>query len=196
MRARHLVCAVALAMPVAAPLHAQPVTYQLDEQRSWVHFEVLHFNTSTARGRLGPVRGVVLLDPAAQRGELSLRIPTASLDTGLRVFDSRLKEADLLASAEHPEAFFVASRFRFEGQRLVEVRGEFTLRGVSQPLSLHAMRYGCRQAEPVAGVAATEICGGDFEAEFKRSDFGVNYGIPIVSDNVKLDISVAFEKAS
>ena len=28
----------------------------------------------------------------------------------------------------------------------------------------------------------------------KRSDFGVMYGIPIISDNVALDISVAFEK--
>ncbi len=35
-----------------------------------------------------------------------------------------------------------------------------------------------------------------FEAEtsIKRSDFGVNYGIPLVSDEVELDISVAFEK--
>ena len=30
----------------------------------------------------------------------------------------------------------------------------------------------------------------------KRSDFGVNAAIPLVSDEVKLDISVAFEKAS
>jgi polyisoprenoid-binding protein YceI len=28
----------------------------------------------------------------------------------------------------------------------------------------------------------------------KRSEFGVAYGIPMVSDTVKLDISVAFEK--
>ena len=33
-------------------------------------------------------------------------------------------------------------------------------------------------------------------ATVKRSDFGVNYAIPFVSDEVKLDISVAFEKAS
>ena len=32
------------------------------------------------------------------------------------------------------------------------------------------------------------------ETSIKRSDFGVNYGIPFVSDAVELDISVAFEK--
>ncbi len=195
---RLILSVLALTTAWATPLHAQPVTYRLDEQRSWVHFEVLHFNTSTARGRFGPVRGVVLIDPAAQRGELSLRIPTASLDTGLRVFDARLREADLLASADHPEAYFVASRFRFEGRRLLEVRGEFTLRGISQPLSLLVMRYGCRPVEPTegviagvtAGVTAGEVCGGDFEAEFKRSDFGATFGLPWIADRVRLVIQV------
>jgi polyisoprenoid-binding protein YceI len=30
----------------------------------------------------------------------------------------------------------------------------------------------------------------------KRSDFGVKYGVPMVPDDVPLEISVAFEKAS
>ena len=175
---------------LALPLQAQPLAYPLDDAHSWVHFEVLHFNTSTARGRFGPVRGQVVLDAAAQRGELSLRIPTASLDTGLRVFDARLREADLLASAEHPEAYFVASRFRFQGQRLLEVRGEFTLRGISQPLSLHVLRYGCRPVSATADAAAGEVCGGDFEAEFKRSDFGATFGLPWIADRVRLVIQV------
>jgi polyisoprenoid-binding protein YceI len=93
--------------------HAQALAYTLDPDHSFVHFEVQHFGTSTTRGRFGPVRGVVLLDRAAGRGELSLRIPTASVDTGIAVFNARLRQADLLASTEHPEAFFVATRFRF-----------------------------------------------------------------------------------
>jgi polyisoprenoid-binding protein YceI len=145
---------------------AELVPYTLDPEHSFVHFEVQHFGTSTTRGRFGPVRGAVMLDRAAGRGEVSLRIPTASVDTGIAVFNARLRQADLLASAEHPDAFFVATRFRFEGERLAEVRGEFTLRGVGQPLSLHATHFACRPAE------AGEVCGGDFEGELLRSDFG------------------------
>ena len=100
----------------AASAGAQPAAYVLDPAHSFVHFEVLHFGTSTTRGRFGPIAGVVTLDRAAGRGEVSLRIPTAGVDTGLPVFDARLREADLLASAEYPEAFFVARNFRFEGQ--------------------------------------------------------------------------------
>lgn len=173
----------ALAAP-GGPAHAQAWAYTLDPDHSFVHFEVQHFGTSTTRGRFGPVRGVVLLDRAAGRGELSLRIPTASVDTGIPVFNARLRQADLLASAEHPEAFFVATRFRFEGDRLAEVRGEFTLRGVGQALSLHATHFACRTVE------GGEVCGGDFEAEVQRSDFGATFGLPLVGDRVRLKVQV------
>ncbi len=179
-----------LAPSVAASAAAEPVTYVLDPTHSVVHFELLHFGTSTIRGRFGPVSGVVTLDRSAQRGEVGIRLPTAGVSTGIPVFDARIRAADLLGSEAFPEAYFVATRFTFDGDRLTEVRGEFTLRGVSQPLSLRALRYGCRRdADPSAG-SAIEVCGGDFEGEFKRSDFGITFGLPFVGDRVRLQVQV------
>jgi polyisoprenoid-binding protein YceI len=174
----------ALAALAALPVAAEPVTYTLDPEHSFVHFEVQHFGTSTSRGRLGPVVGEVMLDRAAGQGALALRIATASVDTGLPVFNARLRQGDLLASEAYPEAYFVARNFRFEGERLAEVRGEFTLRGTSQPLSLHAQRFACRAAE------AGEVCGGDFVGEVLRSDFGATFGLPLVGDRVRLVVQV------
>ena len=182
-RAGRLVAVLAL-VPAFGCAYAAPAVYELDPQQTFVHFEVQHFGTSTTRGRFGPVRGVVVLDRAAGRGEVSLRIPTDSVDTGIPVFNARLRQADLLASAEHPEAFFVATRFRFEGERLAEVRGEFTLRGIGQALSLHATHFACR------AVDGGEVCGGDFEGEVQRSDFGATFGLPLVGDRVRLKVQV------
>lgn len=162
--------------------HAQPVVYSLDPAHTSVTFEVLHFGTSTTRGRFSLVMGDVTLDRAAQRGEVGLRIDTASVSTGLAVFDARLRQADLLASEEHPQAYFVASNFRFDGDRLLEVRGEFTLRGKSQPLSLFATRFSCRTDERLK----RDVCGGDFEGEFLRSSVGATFGLPVVGDRVRL----------
>jgi polyisoprenoid-binding protein YceI len=164
---------------------AQPATYRLIPERSFVHFEVLHFGTSTIRGRLGPLQGAVRLDPEAGSGEVGLSIPTATVSTGLSVFDARLREDDLLASTPYPLAYFVARQFRFEGRRLVEVRGEFTWHGLSQPLSLKARVFGCR-----IDADATEVCGGDFEAEILRSEFGITYLLPFIGDRVRLHIQV------
>jgi polyisoprenoid-binding protein YceI len=181
--------AAACALAASAAAVAQPATYVLDPERSFVHFEVLHFNTSTIRGRFGPVVGAVTLDPAAGRGELSLSINTAAVDTGLKIFDARLRRDDLLASDAYPEAFFVAQQFRFDGATLGGLRGEFTWRGVSQPLSLRALRFACRDTVS-AGQAAGQVCGGDFEGELRRSDFGATFGLPFVADTVRLVVQV------
>ena len=184
-----------LACAAGAPSRAAPVVYQLDPDHSFVHFEVRHFGTSTLRGRFGPLRGEVLLDRAARRGEVSLRIALQSLDTGVGVLTARLLEPDLLDAAGQPEAFFVARNFRFgpgepgagDAWTLAEVRGEFTLRGTSQPLSLTAVRFACRADPERSGF---DVCGGDFEASVLRSEFGATFGLPLVADRVRLLVQV------
>ncbi len=177
-----LLLAAALALPAAA----EPRTYLLDPDHSSVHFEVLHFGTSTLRGRIAALRGSVALDAEAARGEVGVRIPTAGVDTGLKVLDARLRQEDLLASDAHPEAFFVARSFRFDGGRLSEVRGEFTLRGVGTGLTLRALRFACRSDDP----RGAEVCGGDFEGFVDRSAFGMTFGLPLVADRVRLLVQV------
>ena len=176
--------ALLLALPALAP--AQPAVYLLDAQHSFVHFEVLHFGTSTLRGRFGGIEGHVELDPAAGRGLVSLRIPTAGVDTGLAIFDARLRQGDLLASEAHPVAYFVASRFFFDGHKVSAVHGELTLRGTSQGLQLRALRFGCH-THP---LLQREVCGGDFEGELQRADFGAGFGLPFVANRVRLRVQV------
>jgi polyisoprenoid-binding protein YceI len=171
---------------------AQPVAYTLVPEHSFVHFEVLHFGTSTIRGRFGPLQGQVLLDRRAGRGEVSLRVATAEVNTGVGVFNARLRQADLLASEAFPEAYYVATTLRFAGDNVAEVRGEFTWRGVSQPLSLRALRFSCRVDQQVS--PAEEICGGDFEGELLRSEFGATFGLPFVGDRVRLVVQVEGRK--
>ena len=160
--------------------------YRLDPAHSFVHFEVMHFRTSTIRGRFGPLHGTVTLDRSARSGEVGVTIDTRTLDTGLKVFDARLRESDLLATDAYPQAWFVARHFRFEGTQLKEVRGELTLRGVSQPLSLAATRFGCHEHPELK----REVCGGDFEAFVIRSEFGMTFGLPFVADRVRLVLQV------
>ncbi len=180
-------CAIALAaLAVLAAAPARGATYRFDALHSYVHFEVVHFGTSTIRGRFGPLQGSAELDRDAGTGRVQLRIPTAGVSTGAPVFDKRLREPDLLASEAHPEAYFVAERFIFDGPRVRELRGEFTLRGTSRPLTLTAQRFACYTSP----VYRREVCGGDFSAEFERSDFGIDYGLPLIADRVRLLIQV------
>jgi polyisoprenoid-binding protein YceI len=179
---RALACLLLLAASAAA--RAEPVVYVLDPQHSFVHFEVLHFGTSTLRGRFGQIDGTVELDRAAASGWASLRIPTAAVDTGMPGFDARLRQADLLDSEAYPEATFVASRFSFDGAKVTALSGELTLRGVRQTLQLRALRFGCHTHPQLP----REVCGGDFEGELMRAQFGASFGMPFVANLVRLRV--------
>jgi polyisoprenoid-binding protein YceI len=178
---------IAPALAQSIPVPTGAVTYQLDPAHTFVTFEVLHFGTSTLRGRIGPVTGEVMVDSTARAGDLRLRIPVDTVETGMRVLDARLKQPDLLATGEYPEAYFVATRFSFDAAGGVkEIRGEFTLRSVGEPLSLHARRFACRHDQ----MLKKDVCGGDFEADLKRGRFGATYGEPFIGDDVHLVIQV------
>jgi polyisoprenoid-binding protein YceI len=174
---------VPLLLAAALPAGAAPEVFDLDPAHSFVQFEVSHFDTSTLRGRFGPLHGEVLMDAAAGRGRVGLVIAMQTLDTGWKLLDARLRKPDLLDVEGHPDAYFVAERWRFADGRPVEVTGEFTLRGSSVPLTLRALRFGCNGDTP-------RRCGGDFVGELLRSSFGATFGLPLVGDKVTLRVQV------
>ena len=53
-----------------------------------------------------------------------------------------------------------------------------------RPLSLLARQFACRDD------AGTEVCGGDFEGELLRSEFGATFLLPLVADRVHLIIQI------
>lgn len=169
-----------------APAAAQAVTYLLDPSHTQVTWEVVHLGTSTMRGRFNRIEGHVTLDRTSRKGELSVTVDTASISTGVLPLDGLLRGTQGFRSEEHPKAYFIASQMNFDGDKLASVRGEFTLRGVSQPLLLKAAGFNC-YAHP---TLQREVCGGDFEAELMRSSFGINHSLPFVGDRVRLLVQV------
>lgn len=168
----------------SAPDSAQ---YVFDPTHTFVHFEVLHFDTATLRGRWGPLEGEVEWDRTERRGRVQVRVNTAQVSTGLPVLDQLLRSAALLDTEAHPLAYFVGDQFTFDATGMpTAVQGEFTLRGVSQPLTLHTERFRCY----LSPLFRREVCGGDFVATLQRSQFGIEHSLPWVSDGVRLRIQV------
>lgn len=170
---------------LASTAQAQPVAYLLDPAHTRVHWEVTHFGTSTSRGRFDDISGSLDLDAAAGTGEVSIAVRTASVDTGVAPLDGVLRRS-YLASDAHPVAYFVARGWRWQRDAPLEVRGEFTLRGVSLPLSLKAAQLRC-YPHP---MLKREVCGADLAATLRRSDFGMTDGLPFIGDHVRLVIQV------
>ena len=180
-------CVAASTARAQAPTATSDLTsYALDPTHTFVHWEVLHMNTSTIRGRFDRSRGTVQFDAKAQRLDLNISIDIASVNSGVPVLDALLRGSGMLDAATDPQATFTAREARFEGEVPREVIGEFTLRGIRQPLTLKALRWNCR----LNLLFLREVCGGDFEAHIDRSDFGITHSQPFVADRVRLLIQV------
>jgi len=172
---------------------AAPQAYVLDTLHSFPNFRVNHLGMSTIYGRFDKMSGKAVLDQAAKTGSLEVKIATASVSTGdarrtdgTRARDEHLRSSDFFNSAEFPEAIYKSAKFNFNGETLESIDGHLTLLGVTKPLKLMLTSFKCGP-HPFNKKA---MCGGDAETSFKRTDFGMKFGVPAIGDEVKLSISI------
>ncbi|MEN9485053.1 YceI family protein [Sphaerotilus montanus] len=171
----------------ASAAQAQSATYAIEPTHTFVTFEIDHFGTSTNRGRFDKKEGTVQFDRAGKSGKVDITIDTTSINTGTAPFDGHLKSAEILNVAAHPTARFVSDKFVFEGDKVKEVTGQFTLMGKTNPVTLKATKFNCYMSPMIK----REVCGGDFEATIKRSQWGASYGINYgFSDDMRLVVQV------
>jgi polyisoprenoid-binding protein YceI len=182
---------IALLAPLAAI--AAPATYNIDPLHSFPTFSVNHLGMTNIQGRFERMTGKVTLDSAARTGALEVKIPTVTVSTGdpkradgTRSRDEHLRTADFFNSAEFPDMTYKSTKFNFAGDKLESVDGNLTLLGVTKPLKLNVTSFNCGP-HPFNKKA---MCGAVAEGAFKRTDFGMKYGVPGVSDEVKLAIGV------
>ncbi len=181
-----LITAALLAASLGAA-HAQSATYAIDPTHTFASFEIVHFGTSTIRGRFDKKEGSVTLDRAAKTGKAEITIDMASINTGVAPFDGHLKSADLFDVAKFPTAKFVGDKFGFAGDKVTEVAGTLTLMGKTQPVTLKATNFSCY----LNPMLKREVCGGDFETVIQRSAFGITYALPMAApDSVRLLVQV------
>ena len=172
---------------------AAPQTYVMDPLHSYPNFTVNHLGMSTIHGRFDKMAGKIVLDQAAKTGSLEARISTASINTGdvkradgTRSRDDHLRTPDFFNSSEFPEMVYKSTKFNFNGDTLESVDGNLTMVGVTKPVKLTVVSFKCGP-HPFSKKA---MCGADAEATIKRTDFGVKFGVPAISDEVKLLISL------
>jgi polyisoprenoid-binding protein YceI len=181
---KHLALAAVLA--AALPASAQQETYSIDPAHTVPLFEVKHFGMSTQRGFFNKASGKITVDRAAKTGNADIAIDVGSVSTSVPKLADHLRSEDFFDAAKFPTATFKGSDFKFEGDKLVAVNGDLTLRGVTKPVTLKVDAFNCG-AHP---VNKKTMCGADVTTTIKRSDFGVKFGIPAVGDDVKLSIPV------
>jgi polyisoprenoid-binding protein YceI len=166
---------------------AEPATFVLDPDHSVITFEALHMGTSTQRGRVQPTKAsTVTIDRAAKSGKADITIDLATITTATASLQGFLRGDRMFNVAVNPTAHFVADTFVFDGDKLASVSGTLTLNGKSQPLALKATRFNCYENS----MLKREVCGGDFEGKFRRSQYGLGALAEVTPDEIPLLVQV------
>ena len=174
---KSLFALAAVATMFAGAAQAQSANYAIDPTHTFVTFEISHFGASVNRARFDKKEGTVQFDRAGKTGKVEISFDATSVNSGTPAFDKHLQSADLFNAAAHPTIKFVSDKFVFKGDNVSEVTGQLTLLGKTAPITLKANQFACYQSP----MLKREVCGGDFEATIDRTQWGLNYGLPMVA---------------
>jgi polyisoprenoid-binding protein YceI len=165
---------------------AEPRLYEIDPQHLTLGFLVEHVGFAKVLGRFQEGEGRFTFDEST--GEISnvrVLVETASVDTAVEARDRHLKSADFLNVEKFPEMVFeTKGAMTLEG-RSGELQGSLTLLGVTRPLSLSVV-WNKSATSPLPGKPY--VAGMSARGSFRRSDFGMSYGVAdgLVGDVVEL----------
>lgn len=181
----HLASAFVLAISTAA---AQTTTWVPDKVHSEIDFSILHMSLSKVHGRLGNIRGAIVLNDAdISKSSVNMTIDVTSIDTGVSARDADLKGTDFFDVAQFPTATFVSTSVS-KGDSGFTVAGNLTLRGVTKPVVLQVDD----PTGPIAGMDKKPHAGYSATTTIDRTAFGIGSKYPpaMLGDEVKLSIEL------
>lgn len=177
------------ALLASLPAHAQ--TYTIEPTHTYPSFEIGHNGISFWRGKFTHTSGSITLDRAAKTGSVDITVDPSSIDMGLAKMDEHARGKDFFNVASYNKITYKGRITQWNGDVPQAVEGEMTLLGVSKPFNLEIRSFKCIMHP----MLKREVCGADAHGSFKRSDFGMKYGLPTQGDEAKVAIQVEALKA-
>ena len=178
---------LAAALAVAATTaYADPVTYDLDPAHTNVVASWNHLGFSHPVMHFGDAEGTLVYDAEdVGASSVTVTLPVAGLDGFTDAFNQHLLSAELFDAAKYPQITFASTRVEAAGEGKLKVTGDLTIKGVTREVVLDATLNGAGP-HPMAG---REAIGFDATATVKRSEFGLGYAVPAVSDRLVLRVT-------
>ena len=167
------------AAPPAATSMAPAGQYHLDKSHASLVLRVNHLGFSTYTTRFSRFDAELTFDPsnlAASKVRATIDASSFEMDAAPAMCLDIVKGPQMLDTAKFPQIIFQSDRVRMTGAKSMEISGTLTLLGVTRPIvlsaSLNGSYAGIPNMDPHARV------GFSAHGSFKRSDFGMAFGVP------------------
>jgi polyisoprenoid-binding protein YceI len=181
---KRLSMALAAALVAVTAMAAERFT--LDPTHTFPSFEIRHQGVSMMRGKFNRTQGRVMLDPQGRDSSIEVTVDAASVDTGLDDLNRKLRGGAFFNAVLYPEIRFESKQIEYSDGKPVAALGNLTMLGQTRPVTLEIRDFTCT----LQFLTRRPLCGADVHAVLHRSDFGMNFGIPLIGDEVRLAIEV------
>lgn len=161
-------------------------TYQVDPVHSAAIFRIKHLGIAYVYGRFNDLSGTLKVDDRAPEDSfVNISVRAENVDTHNVQRDNHLRSPDFFDSKQFDIISFRSKSFTRVGEGTYEVTGDLALHGVTRPLTVKVQRTGAGK-DPWGGFRI------GFETTFtiSRSDFGMNFMMDGVGDEVRIIVSV------
>lgn len=177
---------IAIAAALSTSAFAAPETFVIDNGHTFPSFSYSHLGYSIQTSRFNKTTGKVVMDKAAKTGSVDVVIDMKSVDTGSALFNEHIQGEDYLDTAKFPTATFKSTSVKFDGDKPAAVEGNFTMKGVTKPVTLkisgfHAMPHPMAKKDAIGANATTTV---------KRTEFNAGKNVPYVGDDVTITIAI------
>jgi len=202
---RILMALIVLGLPLSAkaadmvPFDQMPAgDYTLDRAHATLLWKVSHVGLSSYIGRFTDFTVDLNFKPeAVEQSSLKVSVDPTSLATDYPYhekedFSKKLSTGEKwLDAGAYPHIQFVSKSIKKTGETTGVVYGDLTFLGVTKPLSLDVVFNGAYLEKPFASVPAL---GFSATGTLKRSDWGLATYVPMIGDEVELEIEVELHK--
>lgn len=169
-------------------------TWQLDASHTSVEFAVKHLMIATVKGSFSGLEGTLVGDPSdLTKSRLTVKIDTATINTGNEQRDTHLRSADFFDVQKFPAITFAGKRIVGDATGKFKLVGDLTIRDVTREITLDVTFEG-HAKDPWGGSRL--VYGAT--SKIRRTDFGLNWnqaletGGVLVSEEVKISVEAQF----
>lgn len=167
---KFILATLLLAGSFITPAQAEDYVIDTEHAHAFIQFRVQHLGYSWLYGRFNEFSGTFSYDennPAAASVEVDIN--PASIDTSLAERDKHLRDPRFLDVEKFPKAGFVSTSFEPKGDGKALLTGNFTLHGVTKPLTIEVSQVGAGK-DPWGGFRR----GFHGTTSFKMADYGMD----------------------
>ncbi len=185
-RTKNPILASALLLLLGGAVHAADYVIDTKGAHAFIQFHIKHLGYSWLVGRFNTFSGEFSYDEdSPETAQVSVVIDTASIDSNHAERDKHLRDEDFLHVDKYPEARFVSTGYRDLGDGKGRLEGEFTLHGVTRPISIDVTHIGAGP-DPWGGYRR----GFEGRTSFALADYGIDYDLGPASREVHLWLGV------